>query len=102
MSPGRGSMTRGKDPSLEIGVSMTREGERIPKEEDILDIQEKDPDTIGMTDHNQGIDLIQETIEEGVLPEIKTGEILEMRRTNPGREARKCSRGVLLADVKTA
>ena len=81
---------------------MTREGERIPKEEDILDIQEIDPDTIGMTDHNQGIDIIQGIIEEEVLLNIKTGERIEMGRTNPGREARKCSRGVLLADVKTA
>ena len=100
MNPGRGSMRRGRDPSLEI-EAMTKEGEKTHKEE-VIQIQERDPDTIGMIGHSQGIDLIQETIEEEVLPEIKTGEILEMRRTNPGREARKYSRGVLLADVKTA
>ena len=95
-------MTRGRDPSQEIGVSMTREGERIPKEEDILDIQEKDPDTIGMTDHSQGQDMSQEIIEEEVLLNIKIGERIEMRRTNPGREARKCLKSVLLVDVKDA
>ena len=94
-------MKRGKDPSLEIGASMTREGEKIHKEE-VIQIQEIDPDFPGMIGHNPGIDLIQEITEEGVLLEIKIGEILEMIRINLGREAKKYSRGALLADVKIA
>ena len=93
-------MTRGKDPSPEIEASITREGEKIHKEEATLeDTQEIDPDIIGMIGLNLGIELIQETIEEGVLPEIK---IIEITRIDQEREARKYSRGALPADVKIA
>ena len=103
MSPGRGSVTRGRDPSLEIGVSMTREGEKIHKEEATLEhFQEIGPDITGMIGLNQEIEPTQEIIEEEVLPEIKIGEILEITRINQEREAKKYSRGALPADVKIA
>ena len=93
-------MIRGRDLSQEIEV-MTREGEKIRKEE-VFQVQEIDPDTIGMIGLNQEIGSIREIIEEEVLLEIKIGKILEMTGINPGREARKYLRGVLPVDVKTA
>ena len=97
-------MTRDKDPSQEIeATSMTREGEKIHKEEAILGhIQEKDPDTIGMIGLNPEIEVPQEIIEGEVLPGIKIREILGITKVNQEREARKYIKDALPVDVRTA
>ena len=97
-------MTKGKDPSQEIGViSMTREGERTHKEEDISGhILEKDPDIIGMIGLSPEIEVPQEIIEEEVLPGTKTGEILVITRVNQERGARKSTKDALPVGVRNA
>ena len=77
---------------------MIKEGEKIHKEE----VQEIDPDFPGTIGHNPGIDSTQEITEEGVYPEIKIGEIIEMIGISPGREAKRFSRDALPADVRSA
>ena len=93
-------MRRGRDPSPEIEI-MTREGEKTHKEE-VIQIQEIDPDFPGTIGHNPGIDSTQEITEEGVLLRIKIEEIIEIIGISPGREAKRFSKGALPADVKTA
>ena len=97
-------MIRDRDLNQEIGAtSMIREGERIPKEEDISGhILEKDPDITGMIGLNLGIEVLQGIIEEEVLPGTRTEEILVAIRVNQERGARKFTKGALPVGVRNA